>query len=372
MGARLLRFIALNWVIILAGIIIGVLAPLLQKLGNPPQTGLCIACFERDIAGALGFHRVEGGQYIRPEIIGVVLGSSLAAFIFGEFKAKIGSGSLIRFCLGMLAMIGCLSFMGCPIGVLLRLSNGNLSAFPALLGIVCGIFIGTRFIKKGFFLGRAHTVSSVAGWIIPAFMIVLFVLRCFNLRSNNQSAPFSSWLEPASQHAPLSVSLVAGLLIGFFTQRTRFCAIGAFRDIFIIKNPHYIYGIIAMVVSAFITNLCMGQVNIYFHSQEQGQTLTFFSYFWPFLGMVLAGLCFSLAEGCAARQLILSGQGDGDAGLFVLGMFAGAAITHNFGFIGRPVCAQVMDLNSLAVYTIIIGLIFCIIIGCAMRIRSGQ
>jgi YedE family putative selenium metabolism protein len=371
MRTRLSQFIALNWGIILAGIIIGILAPLLQKLGNPAQTGLCIACFERDIAGALGFHRVEGGQYIRPEIIGLVLGSTLAALIFGEFKARGGSGSMVRFFLGVFAMIGCLCFMGCPIGVLLRLGTGNLNAVPALLGITCGIFIGTRFIKRGFFIDRSHKVSLAAGWIVPGFIITLFVFRFFDLRSNDWSAPFSSWLPPAAEHAPLFVSLVLGLIIGFFAQKTRFCAVGAFRDLFIIKNFHYMYGIIAMVVSAFITNLFLGQVNVYFGSQEQDQALTFFNYFWPFLGMVLAGLCFSLVEGCAARQLILSGQGDADAGFFVFGMFAGAAITHNLGFIGRPVCAQVMDVSSLGIYTIVAGLIFCCTIGCTMRIKKG-
>ena len=40
--------------IVSAGIFIGIFAPLLQKLGNPANMGLCVACMERDIAGALG------------------------------------------------------------------------------------------------------------------------------------------------------------------------------------------------------------------------------------------------------------------------------------------------------------------------------
>lgn len=40
-----------------------------------------MACFERDIAGALGLHRAEVVQYIRPEIIGFVLGATLAALV---------------------------------------------------------------------------------------------------------------------------------------------------------------------------------------------------------------------------------------------------------------------------------------------------
>ena len=39
------------------GLFIGIAAAALQKLGNPANMGICVACFLRDIAGALGFHR---------------------------------------------------------------------------------------------------------------------------------------------------------------------------------------------------------------------------------------------------------------------------------------------------------------------------
>jgi uncharacterized protein len=91
MSERLTRFFASRWGIILAGAAIGILAPLLQKLGNPPNMGICVACFERDIAGALGLHRAAAVQYIRPEIIGFVLGATTAALLFREFRARAGS-----------------------------------------------------------------------------------------------------------------------------------------------------------------------------------------------------------------------------------------------------------------------------------------
>ena len=74
--------------IMAVGALIGVLAPLLQKLGNPGNMGICVACFERDIAGALGLHRAEVVQYMRPEIIGFVLGSLVAALLFKEFRPR--------------------------------------------------------------------------------------------------------------------------------------------------------------------------------------------------------------------------------------------------------------------------------------------
>ena len=61
---RLTRFFASRWGIILVGAAIGVVGVLLRKLGNPPNMGICVACFERDIAGALGLHRAAVVQYI--------------------------------------------------------------------------------------------------------------------------------------------------------------------------------------------------------------------------------------------------------------------------------------------------------------------
>ena len=76
------RFFASRWGIISVGAFIGVFAPLLQKWGNPGNMGICVACFERDIAGALGLHRADVVQYLRPEIIGFVLGALIAAYLF--------------------------------------------------------------------------------------------------------------------------------------------------------------------------------------------------------------------------------------------------------------------------------------------------
>ncbi|NCC14654.1 MAG: YedE-related selenium metabolism membrane protein, partial [Spirochaetia bacterium] len=54
-----------------AGSIFAVLAVLLVMLGNPLNMGFCIACFYRDIAGALSLHSAAVVQYVRPEIIGL-------------------------------------------------------------------------------------------------------------------------------------------------------------------------------------------------------------------------------------------------------------------------------------------------------------
>jgi len=83
---------------------------------------------------------------------------------------------------------------------------------------------------------------------------------------------------------------------------------------------------------------------------------------WNFAGMVLAGLAFALAGGCPGRQLFLSGEGDGDAAVFVLGMIMGAAIAHNLGLASSP-----KGVGPHGIAAVVIGLIICLFIGFTMR-----
>ena len=47
--------------------------------------------------------------------------------------------------------------------------------------------------------------------------------------------------------------------------------------------------------------------------------------------MYTVGFAAVLAGGCPLRQLVLAGQGSSDAGVTVIGMFAGGALAHNLG-----------------------------------------
>jgi YedE family putative selenium metabolism protein len=368
MSERLTRFFASRWGIILAGAVIGVLAPLLQKAGNPTNMGICVACFERDIAGALGLHRATVVQYIRPEIIAFVLGATIAALLFREFKPRAGSAPIVRFVLGVFAMIGSLAFLGCPWRALLRLIGGDLNAIPGLAGLAVGITIGVQFLKAGYNLGRSYKTYPTVGWIMPAIMISLLLLRIFRPQFSEGGPIFFSEKGPGSLHAPLWISLGAGLVIGFLAQRTRFCTMGSIRDIILMGDTHLISGIGALLVVAFITNLILGQVSLGFF----GQPVAHSQHPWNFFGMMLAGLAFALAGGCPGRQLFLSGEGDGDASVFVLGMITGAAFAHNFALAGGPDkmvedAAQVGGISSYGMAAVILGLVVCVVIGFSMR-----
>jgi YedE family putative selenium metabolism protein len=369
MSERLTRFFASRWGITLAGATIGLLAPLLQKLGNPPNMGVCVACFERDIAGALGLHRVAVVQYIRPEIVGFVLGSLIAALAFREFKARAGSAPIVRFVLGVFAMIGALAFLGCPWRALLRLAGGDLNAILGLVGLAVGIAIGVQFLKADYNLGRSQKTYPAVGWIMPVVMAVLFLLLVFNVKTGENGALFLSETGPGSMHASLWIALVAGLIIGFLAQRTRFCTMGSIRDVILMGDTHLISGVGALLVMAFITNLALGQVNF----GVFGQPVAHSQHLWNFLGMVLAGLAFVLAGGCPGRQLFLSGEGDGDAAIFVLGMITGAAFAHNFALAGKPDNVADGIVGGIGTYgqiAVVLGLVVCLVIGFTMREKS--
>ena len=87
----------LSWPV-LAGAVLGVVAPLLVAAGNPGNMGVCVACFLRDTTGALGLHQAAAVQYIRPEILGLVLGGLLGAMLVARnFRPGATSSQLVKF-----------------------------------------------------------------------------------------------------------------------------------------------------------------------------------------------------------------------------------------------------------------------------------
>jgi hypothetical protein len=169
---------------------------------------------------------------------------------------------------------------------------------------------------------------------------------------------FYSVKGPGSMHAPLIVSLVVGLGVGFLAQRSRFCTIGAFRDLILFRQSHLFMGVLGFAIAAFITNLILEQ----FHPGFTGQPVAHTMHVWNFAGMALAGLAFALAGGCPGRQLFLAGEGDGDAAIFVSGMIIGAGFAHNFGLASSP---NGVSPNGIA--AVMIGLAVCLFIGFTIR-----
>ena len=339
-----------------AGLIIGVLAALLVKFGNPGNMGVCVACFTRDVAGALGLHRAAVVQYLRPELAGFILGSFASALLFKEYRPRGGSSPMVRFGLGFFAMIGALVFLGCPWRAYLRLAGGDFNAFAGIAGLIVGIAIGVAFLYRGFSLGAARSNPKMAGLVMPAMAAALLALLILKpIFGEAGTAPiFFSAKGPGAAHAPLLISLGVGLLVGWLAQRSRFCTIGALRDLIMVKDAHLFKGIVAFIAAAFVTNLALGQFKAGFENQPVAHTMQL----WNFLGMVLSGLAFTLAGGCPGRMFIMSGEGDSDAGIFIMGMLVGAAFAHNFSL-----ASSGAGVGAFGIPATIIGLVFCFAVG---------
>ena len=339
--------------IIGAGLGIGAIAVVLVLLGNPANMGYCIACFLRDTAGALGLHRAAAVQYIRPEIIGLVLGSFLLSLARGEFQPRGGSSAITRFVLGFFVMIGCLMFLGCPFRMILRLGGGDLNALFGLAGFAAGILCGIFFLNRGYTLRRTYKLPATEGVIMPVIQAVMLVLLV--------AAPaFIYFTEagggPGGSHAPILISLIAGVLVGALAQRTRLCMVAGIRDLALFGEVRMLLGFVSILVSALVLNVVFGK----FAPGFEGQPVAHTDGLWNALGMLLAGYGCVLLGGCPMRQLILSGEGNTDSAVTVLGLIAGAAFAHNFGL-----ASSAAGPTAAGKIAVVIGLLAVTAIACA-------
>ncbi len=342
--------------IIITGILIAMGAFCLQFFGNPLNMGLCIVCFTRDTAGAIGLHRAEVVQYIRPELIGIILGSFVASLLNKEFIPQSGSSPLIRFVLGIITATSALVFLGCPWRMLFRIGGGDLNAIVGFIGFIIGIGIGTIFIKKGHYtLGQNIPISKKAGLVFPLLMFgLLILLITFPENENNYNGLlFFSKTGPGSMHAPILLALGISIIIGFIGQRSHFCTMGTFRDIFLFKEFHRFWGVLALISTITILNFYFGS----FHASFENQPIAHNNHIWNFLSMLTVGFAAALAGGCPGRQFFSAGQGNNDSATYLIGLFVGTALAHNFNIASSP--------NGIAphsAFAVIFGLIICFII----------
>ncbi len=316
----------INPLVLAAGVAVGVAAVLLTALGNPANMGFCIACFIRDIAGATKLHTAAPVQYFRPEIVGLVLGSTVMALVTKEFKPRAGSSPATRFLIGAFVMIGALVFLGCPLRMVIRMGGGDLNAFVGLAGFFLGILIGVFFLKKGFTLKRAYEAPRFEGKSLPVLLLLMFFLFLMapDLFAFSESGP-------GSKHAPLLVSLLVALVVGALAQKSRLCMVGGMRDAVMFRDFNLLSGFAAIFVTVLLGNVILGKFTGF---STYLQPISHASQLWNLLGMTLVGWGSVLLGGCPLRQLILAGEGNGDSAVTVLGMLVGAAFAHNFKLAG--------------------------------------
>ena len=308
-------------VLVVSGIVAAAVAIMLASNGNPGNMAICIACFIRDSAGAMKLQTNETVQYLRPEIIGIIVGACVMAFIGKEFNATAGSSPFTRFALGFIVMIGCLIFLGCPLRMVLRMAAGDLNAWVALIGFAAGILTGVFFLKKGFSLGRAETVKKGEGLILPIVVVALFIL------SVTTTVFAVSQSGPGSMHAPVVLSLIGGIAFGMLAQRSRLCFAGGLRDLALVRDGWGLVVIGILFAGVLIFNVVNGSFHVSFADQPIAHTEAL----WNILGMYVVGFGVTLLGGCPLRQLVLAGSGSGDSAVTFVGLLVGAAFAHNFG-----------------------------------------
>jgi hypothetical protein len=346
------------WVVIAAGIGLGVLGVLLAVWGNPLNSGICVSCFIENSSGSLGLHDNERMQYLRPELIGFVLGSVLCASVFREFRSRGGSAPLARLVSGVFLIIGSAVFIGCPIKLFLRLTAGDLTAVAGVVGLVAGVWIGLQGLARGIDLGRTEDERGSTGLLVPAGFVLLLVFLlarpAFILFSERGSA---------AQHAPLLISLTVGLLLGALAQRSRFCITGSVRDSLLMgsRSPLF-WGFFAFLIGAFGTNLVMGRFTFGLY----GQPGAHLEHLWSFFGMLLVGWLSVLIGGCPFRQLIKAGEGDADAGLAVVGMFLGGGLVQSWG-----IAATAAGVSLSGKVSVLVGLAFVLVLSLLFRDRTA-
>lgn len=325
--------------------IIGIGLAILISRGNPPNMGICILCFTRDIAGGLGLHNFEMAQYIRPEILGLILGSALSAIVRKRFTGLSGSISVYKFIFGFWSAIGAMVFLGCPLRLLQRLGGGDGTALPGAVGFILGVWIGMLFEKYNYQLPESLPSGKHTGIYGIVAALTLLVLLFLSPRGIRQSVT-----GVGSLHAPVYVSLAIAVVIGILLQLTGFCLVSMARGILLTKKRIFLYMGGSLLIGYILTTYFSGRLNIGFSQQPIAHS----DYFWSVLSMALVGLAGALGGGCPMRQIIMTGEGNTDAFSFFLGMLIGTAIAHNFFIVSIP--AGTTPAGKLMV---VIGLLFC-------------
>ena len=149
-----------------------------------------------------------------------------------------------------------------------------------------------------------ETTAKAIGLLLTIIAILFLIALIFDLKLGENGALFSSEKGPGSQHANLFISLICAIVVGIFMQISKFCSVGAISKIFE-RDFSMFYGVISIIVCASITNLVLDQYKFGFEAQPIAHN----DMLWNFLGMTLAGLCFSLNYGRPGKHLVQMGAG---------------------------------------------------------------
>ena len=230
--------------------------------------------------------------------------------------------------------------------------------------VIVGGGIGVFFWKQNFSLGQPRAYKNkLVGFLPLVISIILLILLLQHPKFSEGGPIFFSESGPGSMRAPIAVALIASIVIGFVAQKSRFCTVGGLRDGIFMKDFHMTKGVIAFIVAAFIVNIATSRFNLSMENQPIAHT----NILWNTVSMILTGLAFTLGAGCPGRQVIQSAEGNMDSFIFVIGMLVGAGFAHNFNLASSTAGPTVYGMAA-----VVLGLVFCIIIGFTMKENTAS
>jgi len=303
---------------------VGALCAVLVALGNPGNMGICGACFLRDLTGAL--RMIEKPRIFRPEVSGVLLGALAYVVLRRRFAARSGSFASTRFFFGLWMGIGALVFLGCPFRMLQRIGGGDMNAVIGAGGFIAGVGLGHLFERRGYTVGKTEIVKAPIGLLGPAAAAILLVLFLRELLAGPPPGPSQPPVH-AGWIAALGIATAAGVAL----SATGFCAVSAARAIFL-KRKRMLLAAGLLILGYAVVALATGR----FKGGFGGQPAAHRDVFWNMLSMALVGITGVLAGGCPVRQMVMAGEGNGDAFMTVAGIATGTALAHNLGMVSSP------------------------------------
>jgi YedE family putative selenium metabolism protein len=135
-------------------------------------------------------------------------------------------------------------------------------------------------------------------------------------------------IPPCGRPTPAYMGIIAGVIIGILGQRSKFCFMAGFRNVFLMRDTSVLSGGVALFAAALIANLALGQTH--FGQRLVGSP----DYLWNFMGLFVVGIGAAFLGGCPFRQLVRASQGNSGAAISVFGMFIGTALAHNIHIAG--------------------------------------
>jgi YedE family putative selenium metabolism protein len=324
--------------------LVGAACGALVLAGNPANMGICGACFLRDIAGTIGLHE-KGPAVFRPEIVGVLLGAFLWTSIRGRWQARSGSHAASRLALGFLMGAASLVFLGCPFRLLQRLGGGDGNALSGAAGLLAGVGGALLLERRGYSAGKTSPAPAPVGrWAFAAAMLLLGLFlfdglpRGPRLDEPGAGPPRAAW----------GLALLLPTVAGAALSATGFCAISASRQVF--SGGGRMLAAAGVLVVAFgATTAAGGKWSPGF----SGQFASHGDHLASFVAMAAVGVCGALAGGCPVRQVVMAGEGNGDAAVAVVGIALGASVAHGAGWAatgaGVPPAGRVFAFVALAV-----------------------